>query len=574
MPEPVTEGRGRWWWRIAALILVGVQLPVLARTAGDPQQSDFANYFTPAFVLARGGDVGDLYDRDSFDRALSQAGIQGLGSFVPHPPANALWLLPFALAPPEVAKAVWTLVLVLSIGLTILAVLRLSPGFEPSMAIVLVLAPTLAIRNGLAFGQPYPILLTLLVGGVLALERGRPFLAGLLLGLGVSFKPYALGAVFLFVHPARRRSLAGVLCGAIAPSLVLLSLAGPEPFIQFWSKVLPWMLRGEIQDPFSPGWGSGMALANRLLRFEPDLNPQPWFHAPLLARFLGAAVSTALLALGVFSSRRALDAKRPLDAVGIGLAFVLGASPFVASYHLVLLVVPAVAVAARLHGRALGLWLVGWAVLGSSLMNTFRSASGVLAPLAYLRFLGLVGLALVVSRPYLNRRMVGQAAALGAAFGVLALPWDRNEEAWKRIESAKGYSMIRPHFCDANLRWWSPSRDGRRLESMGAGTDCSAPPPEAVRSPGLPAADERRVVSRFTDGSWNLYLGGGRGHVLGTRLTFSDANEVDPVWTPDGCAVVFASDQGRGLGSTALYLLDVSGLMAGCAGSGPAAGLR
>ena len=233
----MTEKSGRRWWRIAALALVGVQLPVLARTAGDPQQSDFANYFTPAFVLARGGDVGALYDRDSFDRALSQTGIQGLGSFVPHPPANALWLLPFASWPPEVAKILWTIVLALSVGLAVLGVLRLSPGFEPALGIVLVLAPTLALRNGLAFGQPYLILLTLLVGGAVALERGRTFLAGFLLGLGVSFKPYALGAVFLFVHPDRRRSLAGFVCGAIAPSLVLWCLAGPEPFIQFLSKL-------------------------------------------------------------------------------------------------------------------------------------------------------------------------------------------------------------------------------------------------------------------------------------------------------------------------------------------------
>ena len=116
--------------------------------------------------------------------------------------------------------------------------------------------------------------------------------------------------------------------------------------------------------------------------------------------------------------------------------------------------------------------------------------------------------------------------------------------------------------------------DGRRLESKGAGTDCSSATPEAVRPTSLPAADESRVVSRFTDGSWNLYLRTGRPRVLGSRLTFSDANEVDPVWTPDGCAIVFASDQGRGLGSTALYLLDVSGLMDGCGGSGPAWSLR
>jgi len=58
---------GRAGWRLCALLLALVQLPVLVKTAGDPDQSDFANYFTPAFVLSRSGDLSALYDRDGFD---------------------------------------------------------------------------------------------------------------------------------------------------------------------------------------------------------------------------------------------------------------------------------------------------------------------------------------------------------------------------------------------------------------------------------------------------------------------------------------------------------------------------
>ncbi len=408
------------------------------------------------------------------------------------------------------------------------------------------------------------------------LERGRTLLAGFLLGLGVSFKPYALGIGLLFLHRDRRLALAGFACGAIAPSLLLWTLAGTRPFVEFVSRVLPWMARGDIQDPFSPGWGSAMALANRLLRFEPDLNPAPWFDAPFLARFVGTSVSVALLALGVLLGRRALDSKKPLDAVGIFIACALGASPFVASYHLVLLVVPVLAVASRLRGSALGLWVLAWAILGSSLMNTFRSASAALAPLAYARFFGILVLALVAGRPFVNRRTLSAAVALGVLAGGLALPWGRREESWVRIESARGYSMMRPHFCGSSLRWWSPSRDGRRLESRGGGEGCSSGPAQSLPvGPNAPVAVRGAVtISRFAAGSWNVYLRTGAGNVSETRLTFSDANEVDPVFTPDGCAVVFASDQGRGLGSTALYRLDVSRLMVGCGRPPPVVGPR
>lgn len=552
-------------WRLAALLLAMVQLPVLFRTGADPSQSDFANYFTPAFVLSRGGDVGALYDRDTFDRGLGQAGLRGLGSFIPHPPANALWLLPFARQRPEVAKGLWSGVLVLAIAVTILIVARFRAGLGLAMATALVLAPTLAVRNSLAFGQPYLILAALLALGVLSLERGREFLGGFLLGLGVSFKPYGLLIGALFVDRERRHALGGFVLGAAVPSIFLWSIAGSGPFVEFSAKVLPWMLKGDIQDPFSPVWGSATALANRLFRFEPDLNPLPWLVAPRFARFCGAAASAGLLALGVMAGRKAIESGGFLDAVGIGVAFALAASPFTASYHLVLLVVPVAGLVARHHGRSRVALFLGFALLGSTAMNVFRAATGPLAPLAYARFFGLLALALGVSWPFLNRRIGGLAIATGAVAGLLAWPGSGEVEAWPRIESAKGYTMMRPYFCGQALRWMSPSLDGRRLESHGAGDACA--PGES------PLSNGAKVVSRFTDGSWNLYR---QGPAPGqeSRLTFSTANEVDPVLTPDGCAVVFASDQGRGLGSTALYRIEVPDISPECAGSARASAPR
>jgi len=550
---------GRGGWRLSALLLALVQAPVLVRTGADPSQSDFANYLTPAIVLARGGDVGTLYDREAFDQAMSRTGIPGLGSFIPHPPANALWLVPLAGRPPAVAKALWSGVLVLAILFTIVALARLDEGFSPSLSAVLVLAPTLAVRNGLAFGQPYLILAALLAAGVVALDRGRDFLAGFLLGLGVSFKPYALWVGALFLRRDRKHALVGFLCGAALPSVFLWIVAGEGPFIEFKAKVLPWMLKGDIQDPFSPVWGSASALFNRLFRFEPDLNPDPWLVAPGLARFLGAAVPAALLAVGVLAGRRAIEARRALDAVAICIAFALAASPFAASYHLVLLSIPFAALAARSEGRARVLTLAGYALLGSSSVHAFRAATGPLAPLAYARFFAMSLVAFAVAWPFLRRGMRAPVLAAGALAGFLAVSAAGATEPWSRIEAAKGYSMMRPYFCGERLRWLSPAADGRRLESRGEGEDCAP----------IAAPRAARVESRFTEGSWNLYLHGTSAG-LEQRLTYSSANELEPVPTPDGCGVVFASDQGRGLGSTALYRIEVPALKGECAGAGPA----
>jgi hypothetical protein len=537
--------------------LVFVQLPVLWETAKDVAQSDFANYFTSAWVLSQGDDLGKLYDRDEFGRALERSGLHGLGSFIPHPPANALWLLPFVRLGPEAAKVLWTAALVAALALSTLALRSAAARLPTGVCVLLVLSPVLSIRNGLAFGQPYLVLAALLIVGTVALEKGHALLGSFLLGLGGSFKPYALVLGVLFLGRNRLRELQGFVVGAVLPSAFVWLLAGPDSFQEFLTKVLPWMLRGEIQDPFSAGWGSAMALSNRLFRFEPDLNPAPWLDAPTAARFIGSAISSGVLILGVIAGRRAFRDHRVFEAVGVVTAFSLAASPFVASYHLVLITISAAAVAMRLHGPTLGVWLVSWAVLGSSLMNVFRGAEGLLAPLAYMRFFCLLTFALVVAWPFISRRAIAAATGGAVALGAIAVLMSPATEAWPRIEAARGYSMTRPYFCGARLRWWSPSADGGRMESRGEGPDCAA----SASAPSAP------VLSRFQNGSWNLYLREESPGRAEQRLTSSAANEVDPVMSPEGCSVVFASDQGRGLGSTALYSLDLSKVLKGCARS-------
>ncbi len=547
---------GRWRLALAAIGLGVLQIPVLLGAAADPSQSDFGNYFTSAFVLARGGDLGPLYDRDTFAASMGEAGLSVLGSFIPHPPANALWLLPFAWLSPSEAKGAWALLLLACLGATVWLTRRLLPRADGWLAAVIVITPVLAIRNNLAFGQPYLVLSALLAGGTLALTSGLPFVGGLLLGLGVSFKPYALCLGLLFLHRDRLRPLVGFTCGAVAPSLLVVALNGPGGFETFATRVLPWMVRGDIQDPFSPVWGSVGALANRLFRFEADLNPEPWIVAPMVARFIGAAVPAGLIVLGVAWGRRAMREGRVLDAVGVCLAFALAAAPFAASYHLVLLAVPVAALVSRLEGWSLAGWLIFWAALGSPLMNVFREVTGALTPLAYSRFVVLTALAFVVAQPLVSRSAAGPAVGLGLFAGILAIGLAPRDEAWPRVVEATGYSMMNPHFCGENLRWFVPSSDGRGLESRGAGEPCG--PGRRVEPAAL------AVTSRFVDGSWNLYLVDAESSANSIQLTSSDANEIDPVMAPGGCEVVFASDQGRGLGSTALYRLELSRFIVGC----------
>src|SRR6185369_10137263 len=89
--------------RRAAILSLGALLALYVafglRPALGRITTDFANYYVPARAAVEGRDLGRLYERDAFDREMRRSGLSGMGSFVPHPPPNALLLLPVAALP-------------------------------------------------------------------------------------------------------------------------------------------------------------------------------------------------------------------------------------------------------------------------------------------------------------------------------------------------------------------------------------------------------------------------------------------------------------------------------------------
>ena len=94
---------------VAALLLL--QLAFSLAPALGSIRNDFANYYVPARAALEGRTLDRAYEWQWFRAEAARVSLPGLGSFVPHPPANALLLLPLAGLSPPLAKAVWTLLL-------------------------------------------------------------------------------------------------------------------------------------------------------------------------------------------------------------------------------------------------------------------------------------------------------------------------------------------------------------------------------------------------------------------------------------------------------------------------------
>jgi hypothetical protein len=308
---------------------------------------------------------------------------------VPHPPANALLLLPLAGLAPAPAKAVWTLLLAAAYGLAF-ALLRKAVT-RPWLLAICFLVPSASLANALLYGQPYPILLLLTVASLVALERGRLLLAGLLLAPVLVLKLYGLPFVLRFARERRWRAFGGVTLGVLLSTGASVALLGWTVHERYLREVLPASLDGRVQDPYSPIWGSPSSLARRLFQHEPDLNPAPLVDAPSLAGGLARGLPAALLLCLLFARASGMDRRRVRRWWAALVLGSLAASPLATSYHFVLLVLPiALLVAEATSTRTAALLVAALAFVTSPAPHHFsRFAAGWGNLLAYPR-LGVV----------------------------------------------------------------------------------------------------------------------------------------------------------------------------------------
>ena len=571
-------------------------------------RNDFGNYYVPARLVREGVALDRVYERDFLQVHAGRLGVERAVSFVPHPPLNALWLWPVAGLEPLSAKRLCVAALCAALVLAYLTLRRAGDLPAPLLALVFLL-PSAATANALDYAQPYPVLLLLLAGFAACLTTGRPVAAGVVLAPVVVAKLYGLPLLVWLVWERRFRPLVGFLIGAALLGGLSVAMLGVEAHRVYLVEILPRSLRGEIQDPYSPVWGSATSLAFRLLQAEPWLNPRPLVDAPRLASALGAFLQALPLFFSIAARvPQAQDATRFKIAV-LSLAGLL-ASPLTASYHFVLLVLPVALLLPDTRGAARGGLLALLAFATSPLPHYFMPlAHGLWNVLAHARWLSVWAMLLIALRRSWEPRRAWVSVLAALVVGALAGVTREGGAQQPRTLAATGYLAAEPIECADAIGWLAieaeryvvRSTDGVRVSAplgrlvrpaceggslSGVVLEAGAAGPDAdmaqdargrvvvdrsarrllaeprggpsrllyegiTRWPRLSPDGERVVFSAWRDGSWDLWLAD-RNQGGAFALTRTPANEVEPSWRLTGDAVLFASDERRGLASTTL----------------------
>lgn len=192
--------------------------------SGAPVGGDLASHLLGGRLLLQ-GDLHRLYDLD-YQRQFWQAWLPQ-ADFNPYvsPPFMTVVYAPLAALPYGFALAIWTVISIACIVLSIRLLWPLLPelhrfGRATVFSHVFVAPPVLYVLFG---GQDSAVSLLLLAGGLRLLLGGQDLAAGALLGLGV-YKPQLFAIVpIVFLLQRRWRALAGWV--SVAGGLTLASMA-------------------------------------------------------------------------------------------------------------------------------------------------------------------------------------------------------------------------------------------------------------------------------------------------------------------------------------------------------------
>ena len=330
---------------LAAYLLQKGVVPAL--TAVD---ADFPGYFTSARIVVDGGDTSRLYDDGWFREQIRRYGLESAknpGKFAPFPPPTALLLVPLARFQPLTALRIVTVVSVLCLILSSFLLARIL-AWHPVDSALLILSSGGAIITGLRCGQPYILIATACILGYYLYLRGRPWLAGLCLGLFVPIKYFPVLILACFALRKEWRVVLGGVVAIAAVGLVSIAVLGWQVHQVFLLEIFGNHLAGRLSlrdqgVPFTAVYQSFDTLFSRLFVFDPLQNPRPLVAAPILrtlslvtlkgAIALAAVASLVKLARGSTSSFLA-------PSIGILAMLLLLLAPATATYMCVLLWLP------------------------------------------------------------------------------------------------------------------------------------------------------------------------------------------------------------------------------------------
>ncbi len=263
--------------------------------------TDFPNYYITARLLREGYNTDRVYEWLWIQRQKDHFGItradQPVVGFIPHTPFSALAVWPLTGFAALTAKHLWIVLNLALLGLIAVLLHSLSDLGWRHIALVMVL--NYPLHRNLEYGQYYNLILLVLTTSLWCYLRRKRVLAGALMGIGFGLKIFPVLFFIYFLRKRDLRAAVGLIAGALLAIAVSVMTFGWQLNRLYVSQVLPWALRGDAMDPYNLTASSVSSLLHRLFLFEPQWNPHPIAHSPLLFSLLHPLLQLLIFAPAV-----------------------------------------------------------------------------------------------------------------------------------------------------------------------------------------------------------------------------------------------------------------------------------
>ena len=336
-------------WIAAAVI--GFAGPGDRGIAGPLKGADFVHFYTLGH-LAKSQQVGTLYDMRALHDAQVALVPESTPDFYPtvYPPQAALLFKPFSGWAYRPALLIWNVLTIAMYALIVWSAWRRVSGTLSDRTLVLAAAAAFPpFWSLILYGQITILILAAFWLGWLALERGRPYIAGLAFGL-LALKPqFGIPLAAIVLACGEWRMLVGAFLSVTAQAGVVWLALGSSVFADFASTLRVTLTYAD--------WLESKPFMSHSLRAVTRLLPNA----------IGAPLWLALTALVLWYTVRVWKSDAPVRVrLGVVMLASLLVNPHVIVYDVTLLALPLVWFGAymldaerRAHAPAFGA-LVYW----------------------------------------------------------------------------------------------------------------------------------------------------------------------------------------------------------------------
>ncbi len=354
----------------------------------------FAMYYTYSRMLLEGVPFEGAYSYGEFNARIQSYGIEGILDMPNNPPTTALALLPVAWLPPVEAKVAWTVLSLAFFGIGLYAMLRAYGVTWHDVRMWGVLALAFLwhpIYDGIALGQIYFMLFSLLMLAAWTIAEAREGIAGSAAGLAFLSKGYGIIPAIWFVLRGHRKAATAFALTVVIGILVTLPVFHPASWERFASGVVAGL--GRRPTDAHVAFQTVNSLLFHLFTFDPLWLPNPVTVLPgLFVTIVSYSINLSIIVIVLIRSRSTTSRETVLG-FSAAIAVSVVTAPLAEEYHF-LLMLPLVAglifefqdrreAKTRLHALS-GLFLVSVLVLALPLRyKTLQESTFPLILLAY-----------------------------------------------------------------------------------------------------------------------------------------------------------------------------------------------